>query len=307
MRVLITGAAGQLGYHLKQALAAHELILADTDNYDITQSDLIQKQTALWQPEAIIHAAAYTNVDRAEDQRQLAYEVNVTGSLNVAKAAKAVKARLFFISTDYVFNGQASSPYRIDQPTEPISYYGQTKAEAEAALTALDSRTVICRTSWLYGGPKPQADYAFLENGVKNFVYTILKLAKQAETGASLPVVSDQVGSPTYAADLALALAKLVERKDWPSELPRICHLTGEGTTNWAEFAEAILELTGLDQERQLTIEPISSDEYAKRFPLATRRPAYSVLDQSDWQRLGIELRPWRIALADFLSDWSAR
>ncbi|TSC65240.1 MAG: hypothetical protein CEO22_552 [Candidatus Berkelbacteria bacterium Gr01-1014_85] len=100
-------------------------------------------------------------------------------------------------------------------------------------------------------------------------------------------------------------MAKLIERPDWPSQLPRVCHLTGQGTTDWAVLAQTILNLTGLAQERQLSIEPISSDEYAKRFPLSTRRPAYSVLDQSDWQKLGIELRPWQEALADFLSDWS--
>lgn len=293
MKILITGANGQLGYHLKQTFADHQLYLGDTSNYDITQRDLVLRETEEFKPDVIIHGAAYTNVDGAETNRELCRQINVDGSRNVAEAAAAVGATIVAISTDYVFAGDKGSPYlETDQP-QPVSFYGQTKLEGEQAVQAATDQFFICRTSWLYGGPKPTSDLDLAATGIKNFVYTMLRVGKEKDEVA---VVGDQLGAPTYAHDLAEFLKALIVTDRYG-----IYHATNSSVTNWAEFAAKIFELA----RYKTAVKPITSAEWEAINPASTKRPAYSVLGHEAIKQAGLpDLRPWDAALADFMSDW---
>lgn len=293
MKILITGANGQLGYHLKQTFHEHQLYLGDTDNYDITDRDLVLRETEMFQPDVIIHGAAYTNVDGAETNRDLCRVINVDGSKNVAEAAKTVGAKIVAISTDYVFAGDKGTPYlETDQP-HPLSYYGQTKYEGEQAVVATTPQHFICRTAWLYGGPKPTAKTDLANLGIKNFVYTMLRVGQTVETMA---VVGDQIGAPTYAHDLAKTVKELIETDHYG-----IYHITNSGQTTWAEFAQAIFNTVGYPT----TVSPITSAEWETQHPTATKRPGYSVLGHQALIEAGLtEPRNWQAALDDFLSDW---
>lgn len=294
MKILITGAAGQLGYELQAVFAEHQLFLGDTDNFDITNAETVMAKTKEFNPDLIIHAAAYTNVDGAEANQTLCKAINVEGSANVAAAAEAVGAKLVAISTDYVFDGQQSKPYGETDKPNPASFYGQTKLEGEQAVTAGCTRAFICRTAWLYGGPKPSQSTDFNQLPYKNFVYTMLKVGRDRE---QLEVVGDQVGAPTYAKDLALAIKQLVKTDRYG-----IYHLTNSGQTNWADFAETIFQLAGY----QTKVKSISSQQWQTNNPAATKRPAYSVLGHHALLEAGLTPpRSWQEAIADFLSEIS--
>jgi dTDP-4-dehydrorhamnose reductase len=293
MKLLITGANGQLGYHLKQVFHNETLYLGDTDNYDITDAALVLRETEQFQPDVIIHAAAYTNVDKAEIDRELCEKINVEGSRNVALAAKAVGAKLVAISTDYVFSGDSQTPYKETDTPNPVSSYGQTKFDGEKAVQETLSEHYICRTSWLYGGPKPTPETDFTTAGLpKNFVNTMLRVGK---TKDEVSVVADQQGGPTYAHDLALKIKELIKTDKFG-----IYHITNSGVTNWADFATAIFKTA----RYTTTVKHVSSVEWELLTPSTTKRPAYSVLAHDNLLAAGLaDTRNWQDALADYLSE----
>lgn len=277
MRIFLTGAQGQLGHELQRTLYQHDLVLADLPTFDLL-SPLAEDQIIGARPHTIIHAAAYTDVEGAEREPERAGAINVEGTARAARAAAKVGARLIVISTDYVFDGRKERPYLETDEPHPLGVYARTKRDAELQALALCPNTLVVRTAWLYG-----------LHG-KNFVKTILRLAREKP---ELRVVHDQRGSPTYAGDLAEALAKIVR-----IELSGIVHAVGEGTCTWYEFASAIVSLAGLSTP----VKPITTAEAHLRAP----RPPYTVLANHRLARLGIVLPHWRDALARFVEQVEA-
>lgn len=273
MRVLITGANGMLGRDLQAALARHEVTALARADLDVTDAAAVA--AAVHGHDAVVNCAAYTKVDDAETHEDLAYAVNATGPANLAAACAATGARLVTVSTDYVFDGDATEPYAEDLPRDPINAYGRTKAAGEElALAAHPVGTYVVRTAWLYGEHGP------------NFARTMLNLAKTKDTWS---VVDDQLGQPTWTADLASQIVALLDA----GAPAGIYHGTNSGQATWYEFARAVLEESGLDPER---ITPTDSASFVRPAP----RPSYSVLGHDAWAIAGIpEMRPWREALAD--------
>ena len=272
-RYLVTGGGGMLAADLRQALAGRSATFLDRATLDITDEDAVRE--AVRGHDVIINAAAFTAVDAAETEEDAAYAVNATGAANLARAAASSGATLVQVSTDYVFDGSATSPYPESAPLRPQSAYGRTKAEGERlALQFNPDRTVIVRTAWLYGA------------GGGNFLKTMLGLAANRET---LSVVDDQVGQPTWSRDLA---AKIVELLDH-GVVSGTFHGTNAGQTSWFGFARAIFAEAGLDPER---VHPTSSADFVRPAP----RPAYSVLGHDSWTTAGVApLRPWEAALRE--------
>jgi len=272
MRILITGARGQLGHALQQTLSGEDLILKDLPEFDLTQSES-ESQIVAARPSVILHAGAYTNVDGAEREPDRALAVNAHGTLFVARAAAALNARLIYVSTDYVFDGTKATPYREEDVPHPINVYGQSKHEGEiAALTGCPD-TLVVRTAWLYG------------HAGNNFVKTITRLAREKPF---LEVVGDQRGCPTNADDLALALKDLLT-----SDLRGICHVTNTGDCTWYEFAEAIVRFMDLSTP----VRPITTAQAGR----LAKRPAYSVLAHGRLGTVRKLLPHWQDALARFM------
>lgn len=277
MKVLITGANGQLGQSLLEILSAKgmEVIPTDREVMDITDWEQCREYFLRCRPDAVIHAAAYTAVDRAETEPDEAYRVNAVGTRNVAAASALVDAKCCVISTDYVFDGTASAPYREFDPPSPRTMYGRTKLAGEQLAVSLSRRWFIVRTAWLYGP------------GGQNFVETMLKLAAEREY---LTVVNDQFGCPTHTADLSRFLAELIQTEHYG-----LYHAANSGSCSWFEFAKAILEETGMPAE----IRPCTTAEYPRPAP----RPGYSVLDAMAIRTNGFTpLPPWRQGLKDYLA-----
>lgn len=278
MRVLITGAGGMLGRALAGALGdRHEVIAASHGELDVTDLIAVQAALALRAPDVVVHVGAWTNVDGCERDPDRAFRVNGLGSRNVALACQATGAACCYVSTDYVFDGTKADPYtEFDRPN-PISVYGASKLAGECAVRALTPRHWIIRTSWLYG------------SGGSNFVDTILARARARE---GLRVVNDQRGSPTYAADLAHGISRLIQEPRYG-----LWHLTNSRSCTWYDFAAVILERAGLHRVR---VEPISSRDLGRPAP----RPRNSVLRNYCWELEGWPvLRPWPEALGDYLAD----
>lgn len=278
MLVLVTGVSGQLGYDVVKVLKSkgHEAVGVDRSELDITDESAISTYVQNLHPEAIIHCAAYTNVDAAETDQEGAYKVNALGTKFLADAAKAVDAKMIYVSTDYVFDGSGTEPYEVDHPTKPLGVYGETKLAGEKLLQETLDKFYIVRTAWVYG-----------ING-NNFVKTMLKLAQDRK---ELGVVYDQVGSPTYTVDLAKFLVELVE-----SEKYGVYHASNEGVCSWHEFAVEIFNQAGLD----IKVNPLTSDE----FPRPAARPKYSVLSKKKIAEQGFTpLRDWKEALQDYLKE----
>ncbi|MBB6635103.1 dTDP-4-dehydrorhamnose reductase [Cohnella thailandensis] len=276
-RVAVTGAGGMLGIDMVKALEPHaEQVLAwDRAALDVTDLDAVLAMFGETRPEAVVHAAAYTKVDQAEAEPELAFKVNATGTRNVALAANKNGAKMAYVSTDYVFPGMGEKPYYEYQETRPINVYGQSKRAGEWLAAGLLSKLFIIRTSWLYG-----------ENG-SNFVKTMLKLA---EKGDPIRVVGDQIGSPTYTVDLAETIVRLLETEKYGTY-----HVSNSGSCSWFEFAEKIFELTGL----AVDLSAVTSDQFKRPAP----RPAYSVLDHSELISNGFPpMRAWEAALKEFLA-----
>jgi dTDP-4-dehydrorhamnose reductase len=273
MRIAIFGATGLLGKALMREWKDDEVTGFGSADGDIRNEKQVLTLVDRVHPDWIVMAAAYTDVDGCENNRDLAFGVNCRGAVNVARAAKQHGARLLFLSTDYVFDGTKTTPYSTDDPRSPGSVYGQSKAKAEVQLAEILPECCIVRTSWLFGP------------GGKCFPETILKLA---ETRPELEVVGDQRGSPTYSIDLARAIIQLCRQG-----ASGIVHVTNRGECSWYEFAREIIAGAGL----KTVVRETTSD----RFVRPAKRPKYSVLSPESLQKRGIAMPDWQDALKRYL------
>lgn len=277
-KILVTGANGQLGWELSQladSYPKYEFIFADRSLLDLSKPELFESIIQQWAPQAIINTAAYTAVDKAENEKETATLINTTAV--AALASITAKRQILFItySTDYVFNGNATSPYLPDTNIDPVNFYGTTKAEGEALALNMNPETIIIRTSWV-----------FSSHG-NNFVKTMCRLMKERE---SLNVVSDQIGRPTYAKDLAIATMKVVNEVSNGKKIKGVFHYANKGITSWFEFAKQIKQNAGLTCE----VNPINTVE----FPTPAKRPSYSVLDtQKIEAAINIQIPTWEESL----------
>ena len=278
--LLITGARGQLGTELSKRLP--DAIYTDVDDLDITHESLVADFVKKYKIDTIINCAAYTAVDKAEDNIDLATKINVDGPANLAKTG----AKITHISTDYVFDGTAHKPYSPDSTKDeinPISIYGKTKFAGEVKVLRYAINSVIIRIAWLYS---PYGN---------NFVKTMRKLGAEKE---SINVVADQIGTPTYAGDLADAIVKILPQMNLKTR--GIYHFTNMGVCSWYDFATEIMELSGL----KCKVNPISSEEYLKGRPNSAPRPYYSVLDKSNIiKTFGLEIEHWKKGLVKCISE----
>jgi dTDP-4-dehydrorhamnose reductase len=272
MRVLITGANGQLGSELCRALTGDTIIAKDLPSFDLA-SEQVTEQIVEARPDVIIHAGAYTDVDGAEREPERATAVNVSGTERVARAAVRTGARLVYVSTDYVFDGLQQVPYREQDIPHPVNHYGLTKWQGEQAVLSSGAKALVVRTAWLFG------------RAGKNFVKSIMQAA---QSQPCLKVVNDQRGCPTYAEDLAQAVVFLLHR-----DVDGIVHVTNSGACTWHEFAEAIVQEMGL----AVPVLPITTGQAGR----LAKRPAYSVLSGERLASLGRALPDWRQALKRFV------
>jgi dTDP-4-dehydrorhamnose reductase len=275
MRVTIFGATGLLGKALMREWNEDEVTGFGSADADIRDAEQVLHVVQRTRPDWIVLAAAYTDVDGCETNRDLAFDVNCRGGVNVAQAAKQHGAHLLFLSTDYVFDGTKTTPYATDDPRSPRSVYGQSKAEAEVQLGQILPKCCIVRTSWLFGA------------GGKCFPNTILKLAA---TRPQLEVVGDQRGSPTYSVDLARALIQLCHQ-----EASGVVHVTNRGESSWYDFAREIIARAGLST----VVRQTTSDKFVR----AAERPKYSVLSPESLQERGVEMLDWQDALQRYLAE----
>lgn len=281
MKVLVTGVTGQLGYDVARELEKRHIEYKGTGSreMDISDTGAVERVIQDYHPDAIIHCAAYTAVDKAEDDYGRAMDVNAKGTLAIAKAAREIDAKMLYISTDYVFNGQGAEPFTVDASKAPLNLYGLTKLFGEEAVQMELTKYFIVRISWVFG-----------KNG-NNFIKTMLRLGQSHD---ELTVVADQWGSPTYTADLAPLLCDMVETEKYG-----IYHATNEGITNWAEFAAAIMKEANLP----CRIRPIPSSDY----PTKAVRPLNSRLDKSKLDKAGFRRLPdWKDALTRYLKEIGA-
>ena len=278
MKILVTGANGQLGRALRRLLAdtEHEADFTDRAELDLTEADAVREYVRVTRPEAIVNCAAYTAVDKAKTDEALCAAINETAVQTLAEAAAELDARLVHVSTDYVYHNGLDRPLREDDPAEPKSVYARTKLAGELAARAAYAKTVTLRTSWVYG----------LEG--HNFLRTMQRLGAERDR---LTVVSDQVGAPTFADDLAGAVLFVLAEADLA---PGTYNYAGLGVGSWYDFARAITEAYELDCD----VAPIMSVDY----PTPAARPPYSVLDLTKARDAGFPLRHWRDALADFVA-----
>lgn len=289
MKILITGSNGQLGLTLQNVLNKYNLILTDRNDLDITNADAVNIFVNDNKPNVIIHAAAYTKVDKAEEERDLAYNINALGTKNVAEAAHKNGSLLIYISTDYVFNSKGQKPLKEDDPTDPVNYYGQTKLAGEEFIQNICQKYYIIRTAWLYGElPKGHPG--------SNFVETMLRLAKGKD---QLTVVNDQIGSPTYTGDLVNCIIHLVKDQG-SNKIPYgVFHYSGDGETTWYQFAKTIFDLT----KTKINLKPISTANY----PTLAKRPFYSYLSKEKVKSFGIPVPPWQEGLKEYLTKRSSK
>ena len=277
MRVLVTGVKGQLGYDVMNELAGrgHEGIGVDIQEMDITDAASVEKVITEAAPDAVIHCAAYTAVDAAEDNVDLCRRVNAGGTENIARVCKALNCKMMYISTDYVFNGQGTRPWEPDDKREPLNVYGQTKYEGELAVETLE-KFFLVRIAWVFG-----------VNG-KNFIKTMLNLGK---TRDHLTIVADQIGSPTYTYDLARLLVDMILTDKYG-----IYHATNEGICNWYEFACEIFRQAGM----KVDVAPVPASEY----PTKAKRPENSRMSKEKLTENGFEKLPtWQDALHRYLRE----
>ncbi len=279
MRVLVTGAKGQLGTDLMDELAKRgiEGIGVDVEEMDITDRDACMRVISEAKADAVIHCAAYTAVDAAEDHVDLCRRINGEGTRNVALACRETGAKLMYISTDYVFDGTGTRPWEPDDERHPLNVYGQTKYEGELAVEELTEKFFIVRIAWVFGVAG------------KNFIKTMLRLGE--ERGA-VSVVDDQVGSPTYTYDLARLLVDMIQTDRYGRY-----HATNEGLCSWYEFAKEIFRQAGMDQ---VQVTPVTSDQ----FPAKATRPSNSRMSKEKLQENGFTPLPtWQDALGRFLKE----
>jgi dTDP-4-dehydrorhamnose reductase len=288
MKILLLGCQGQVGQELMTTLSPLGTVTAwSRHELDLADLDTISPKVVAQQPDVIVNAAAYTAVDKAEQESELAHCINGEAPGRLAQAATDCGAALIHISTDYVFDGQQNQPYQPDSPTHPLGVYGQSKLAGELAVKAACDRHVILRTAWVYGA-----------KGQGNFVKTMLRLGAERDT---LKVVYDQVGCPTWSYDIADAIAQLI-----PHLAPDTFgtyHFTNSGAVSWYDFAIAIFEeAAALGYPLTLkTVLPITTDQY----PLPAKRPAYSVLGSEKLDALLNQTPPyWRVSLRKMLQEF---
>jgi dTDP-4-dehydrorhamnose reductase len=282
-KILVTGSNGQLGKELKQLSATYpqfEFIFLGREDLPIHHFEMVRHYFSVYKPDYLINCAAYTAVDRAEQEKELAFQVNGEAVGVLAAVCKENGCRFIHISTDYVFDGSATQPYSEEDRTNPQSVYGASKLEGERQALQLNGDSLIIRTSWVYS-----------EFG-KNFVRTMLKLMQERP---ELKVVNDQVGSPTYAADLAEVILQIIASQEWK---PGIYHYSNSGLISWYDFAIAIKELTGYNGH----VYPISTAKY----PTPAKRPAWSVLDKTKiCHAYNVELKQWKESLSRCIAKLS--
>lgn len=278
-RIIITGANGQLGLELRdvlQAIDGYETFFLGRSALPLDQTMLIQDILGMYEPDFIIHTAAYTQVDKAESEIELADKINHLASEEIAQYCRVQQVKLIAISTDYVFDGTSEVALQEDAPVNPLNTYGLTKLRAEQAILKWAPDSIIIRTSWVY------SVYG------NNFVKTMLRLMSER---SELSVVNDQIGSPTYALDLAKAILTILKSETWKAG---IYHYSNEGEISWFDFAQAIKEI----RDFECVIKPVKTAEY----PTVARRPAYSLLDKSKIKQLfGIEVPFWKNSLEEML------
>lgn len=277
--IVVTGKNGQLGWELQQlapALAAdYDWLFVDADSLDLSKPDTIEAFFAPIQPAYFIHCAAYTAVDKAETEQALAYNINAVSVGEIANQCAQKNCVLITISTDYVFDGNGTAPYKTNHPIQPVNYYGYTKKVSEELALANNPQTIIIRTSWVYS-----------THG-HNFVKTMLRLMNER---TELKVIADQLGCPTYAADLASAIVQVVQQTAQGNTHFGTYHYSNSGIISWHDFATAIQQIANLSCQ----VLPITTAEY----PTPAKRPAYSAMDTSDIAtNFGVSLIPWRNSL----------
>ena len=284
--ILVTGSGGQLGSEIQVLSAKHpdSFIFTTKNDLDITDKDAIQKLVEEKKVHTIINCAAYTAVDKAEAEEDAAEKINVQGITNLVQAAKDNHCKLIHISTDYVFDGKHYKPYAEEDRTNPNGIYGKTKLEGEKAIMAASSKnTIIIRTSWVYS------------SFGNNFVKTMLALGENKER---LTVINDQVGTPTYARDLAKVILDIIPQLE--NDKPEIYHYSNEGVLSWYDFAKEIMRMAKLDCH----IEPIATKDY----PTAAKRPHFSLLDKSKIKKkFNIEVPFWKDSLDRCLTTMGER
>lgn len=276
MKVLVTGVKGQLGYDVVKELEKRgmEAVGVDIEEMDITDAQSVEKVLEETGPDAVIHCAAYTAVDAAEEQEEICRKVNADGTRNIAKICSRLDIKMIYISTDYVFDGQGTRPWEPEDERQPLNVYGQTKYEGELAVQELLEKYFIVRIAWVFG-----------ING-KNFIKTMLRLA---ETNKRITVVNDQYGSPTYTYDLARLLVDMVLTEEYG-----VYHATNEGICTWYEFACEIFKQAGIDME----VVPVTAAEYQAK----AKRPENSRMSKEKLTEKGFDrLPPWQDALARYL------
>ncbi|MDX1413384.1 MAG: dTDP-4-dehydrorhamnose reductase [Candidatus Promineifilaceae bacterium] len=275
MKILITGALGQLGKALTTKLASHKLALVDLPETDITDRESIFNSVEAFQPEIVIHCAAFTHVDECTRQPQLAYRVNSLGTQNVALACHHVDAVMVHISTNEVFSGTRLDGYEEWMPLDPRNTYGRTKAAAEEHVRHILQKSYIVRLAWLFAP------------GGRNFIHAILE---QAQKQRQLRVVTDEIGNPTYSEDLAEAIAQLVKSGQYG-----IYHFVNQGACSRYDFAHEILHQVGLADVKLI---PILSSEFVR----ASSPPPFGALKNITGNSIGISLRPWQEAVAEYIN-----
>lgn len=270
MKILVTGANGMLGQDLCPILEdeGYEVVETTSSDLDVTNLSQVKEKLSKEKPDLVIHCAAYTNVDKAEEELKETTLINETGAENVAKVCSDINATLIYISTDYVFDGEKNSPYTPEDKTNPLNNYGKTKLGGEKAVQKYCKKYYIVRTSWLYG-----------HHG-KNFVETMISLKDKPE----LKVVDDQIGCPTWTVDLSNAIAELIEEEPEYG----IYHICSSGETSWYNFAKEIFNQINA----KVNIKPCKTEE----FPRPAKRPKYSIMDNQ-----GV-CRDWKAALKDYLN-----
>lgn len=276
MRILVTGVKGQLGHDVVNELKkrGHTPIGVDVEEMDITDSAAVEREMKKDALDAVIHCAAYTAVDAAEDNREICMRVNAEGTRNIARVCRELDIKMIYISTDYVFDGEGERPWEPDDARNPLNVYGESKYQGELAVEEYLDKYFIVRIAWVFG-----------VNG-KNFIKTMLRLA---ETHKEINVVNDQTGSPTYTYDLAVLVADMAETEKYGRY-----HATNEGLCTWYEFAKEIFAQAGVD----IKVNPVSSEE----FPAKAKRPHNSRMDKSKLTQNGFRLLPsWQDALKRYL------
>ena len=283
-KILVTGIKGQLGYDICRELLKRGYTNfkgIDIEDLDITDEESVMKYIKDFNPEVVMHNAAWTAVDKAEQMPDKVYDVNALGPKYIAKACKEIDAKMVYISTDYVFEGIGEKEYEVDDPKIGLSIYGKTKAQGEDFVKEFLDKYFIVRISWVFG-----------ING-NNFVKTMLKLADMGKT--SLNIVSDQIGSITYTVDLAKLLCDMIETEKYG-----IYHATNEGFISWADFAKEIFKLTN----KNVKVNYVTTEEYLKMVPQQAKRPLNSRMSKSSLDKAGFKRLPdWKNALSRYIEE----